>query len=916
MPDHEIIDNTITAGNGRPCVPLNSWRRIKEYDDLTGIYNQNQFLQKTEEMLLDHPQETFALIQMDINQFQLVNQFYGVPEADRLLQYIAGLLVMLADDFPYITYGRSHADVFCFCIPYKSEPCVIQLLERLRDDLNRYNLEHVLIPAFGIFVIDPRHPIHDIHMISDYANLAVKQCKGNYIQNYAFYDSSISERFIQEQKIVNGMKKALLEEEFVLYIQPKYDLQKNVIDGGEVLVRWLDAEKGVITPSKFIPVFEKNGFIMKLDYYVWEHACQIIRRWLDSGWKPYPISVNISRVSLYNPKLADHIIGLVEKYEIPPKLLQLELTESAYIKDPEAIKETMVQLQKYGFCILMDDFGSGYSSLNALKDIAVDILKIDMKFLSDTDVPGRGENILASVMRMAKWLNMPVIAEGVEKETQVAFLRSIGCEFVQGYFFSKPMPVDEYEQLAFHPFDFHTNDTNGMYDNKDALWDVSSQMEILFSNMLQAVAIYEYAAGSRIVDTIRVNNSYYDLFGYNDLDRIGNGIQNVMDADCRESVIDAFEEAARTKGVSQCEFRCTTETGRELWVEVKLKYVNAIGNRSVIFAVMADITDQKKIEQELRRYRKAIYSTESRVETILIVDDIEMNRLMLRNMFESEYNILEAENGREALEIIRKNNGQIDLILLDVIMPVMDGREFLEHKSDDMSIADIPVVVITSDDSPQQQINALSLGANDYVVKPFIPEVVIRRVCNVMQSRKHVGTVLQHTQESSGQDQHDYLTGLYNRNKAGQMILEAMQHKKGLQALLLIDIDNFHQVNERYGRSTGDKAIQDFADRLRRCFRKSDILARYGGDEFIVFVIDVPSRELIEKKCDTLIREMQLLVQKKNQKEMKLVCSIGIAIASAQNGQDSFMELIGYADKALNEAKNRGRNQWYVYEGK
>lgn len=879
---------------------------IREYDELTGIYNQSMFLQKTGEMLQRYPKEQFAFIHLDIYQFHLVNQFYGISEADRLLQYIAGVLADVAGDFGHFTYGRYLADVFCFCMPYGGEEAVIHTIRKIREKISQYQLEHVLVPIFGIYLVD--HTEKNVITVSDRANLAAKQCKGNYIKNYAFYDSSINDQIIKEQQVINTMKAALAQEQFVLYIQPKYDLHMDAINGGEVLVRWKMPGKGIVPPGEFIPIFERNGFIMKLDYYIWEHACQIIRRWLDEGKKPFPISVNISRVSFYNTKLAEVILELVQKYGIEPGLLQLELTESAYTSNPGMIKETMSQLQSYGFCILMDDFGSGYSSLNTLKDIAVDILKVDMNFLTDSDMPGRGENILASVVRMAKWLNMPVIAEGVEKESQVAFLRSIGCEFVQGYYFAKPMPINEYEQLAFNGFEFHKEETDGEGNGPDKFWDASSQMDLLFANMLQAVAIYEYEPVEKSVDTIRVNDSYYDLFGYRDLDRIGKGIQSTVEPACRESVIGAFEAATRSKGAAQCEFHRTKEDGSGQWIEMNLKYVGAIGNRSVIFATMADITSQKEIEQELRRYRKAILSSESKVETILVVDDIRMNRRILRNMFESEYNILEAENGVEALEIVRKNSSQIDLVLLDVMMPVMDGREFLRRMKEDVTIAHIPVVIITSDDSPQQQINALSLGANDYVVKPFIPEVVIRRVCNVLESRRRIGEVLQNTDLCSVQEH----LGLYNRNAVGQIVCDALEKKDGLQALLLVDIDNARQVSGRYGQAVSDKVIQDFADKLRGCFRKSDILARYGGDEFIVFAIDVPSREFIEKKCDALIQEMHQLLQG----ETQLECSVGIAVEAAGNGQAFFMELIGHADKALDRARQKGKNQWYLYEGK
>lgn len=734
---------------------LKQTQDIREYDELTGIYNKRMFLQKTEEMLNRYPEEPFAFIHFDIYQFHLVNQFYGMDEADRLLQYIADQLAHLTESFTKVTYGRYLADVFCFCVPYKDRESVIQMIEQIRENINQYPIEHVLLPVFGICVIEQnRYGEHDpdkpqIHMISDQANLAAKQCKGNYIQNYSFYDTSMSEQLVKEQKIINTMKTAMAQEQFVLYIQPKYDLHTNMIDGGEVLVRWMVPEKGMVPPGDFIPVFERNGFIMKLDYYVWEHACQIIRRWLDQGREPFPISVNISRVSLYNYKLADVILELVRKYNIEPRLLQLELTESAYTSNPDMIKHTMSQLQKYGFCILMDDFGSGYSSLNTLKDIVVDILKIDMKFLSDSDVPGRGENILASVVRMAKWLDMPVIAEGVEKESQVAFLRSIGCEFVQGYYFAKPMPIQEYEHLAFGSFVFHKEESDGRQGNADQLWDASSQLELVFSNMLQAVAIFEYVPVEKTIDTIRVNNAYYDLFGYSDLNQVGNGIQNAVDTSCRGAVIAAFETVAASKQVARCEFSYTNERGTEKWIEMSLKYVRSVGKRNVIFATMADITDQKEIERELRKYRKAILSTENKVETILIVDDMSMNRQILRIMFESEYHILEAADGKEALDIVKKNSSRIDLILLDVMMPVMDGREFLQRKKEDLTIAHIPVIIITSDDSRQQQINALSMGANDYVVKPFIPEVVIRRVCNVLESQKRVGEVLRGAEDES-----------------------------------------------------------------------------------------------------------------------------------------------------------------------
>ena len=252
----------------------------------------------------------------------------------------------------------------------------------------------------------------------------------------------MSLRLEREQEIINEMNHALEAGQFCIYLQPKYDLEKSMLCGAEALVRWIHPEKGMVSPGEFIPIFEKNGFIAKLDYYIWEMVCKQLQIWMKQGMQPKPISVNVSRVNLCNPQIVDRITELTKRYEIPPELFQLELTESAYMDNPVVMKQVIKKLRSNGFTILMDDFGNGYSSLSILKDMEIDILKIDMSFFGDSEIPGRGENIIASVVRMAKWLNIPSIAEGVERKDQVNFLRGVGCEFVQGYYFARPMPIE------------------------------------------------------------------------------------------------------------------------------------------------------------------------------------------------------------------------------------------------------------------------------------------------------------------------------------------------------------------------------------------------------------------------------------------------------------------------------------------
>lgn len=356
----------------------------------------------------------------------------------------------------------------------------------------------------------------------------------------------------------------------------------------------------MISPGEFIPVFERNGFITKLDYYVWEQTCIQLRRWLDEGKQPLPISVNLSRISLYNKEVVEVICDLVDKYQIPRSLFQVELTESAYNTNPKAVQEMMQRLREEGFYILMDDFGSGYSSLNVLKDIVVDVLKMDMKFFSGDDKEGRGENIMAAVIRMAKWLNMPVVAEGVERIEQVEFLRSIGCEYVQGYYFAKPMPVEEYEKLQFdRPHSQREKDTERLVDI-DSLWMPASQLETLFLNAKQGVAVYEYSKDQ--IETIRVNNAYYEMFGYQDISQKKDIFQEIPKR-YHKRVLDAFSHTADTGHETQCEFSKKNEAGEEFYIFLKLYDVGIVGNKHIIYGVFLNVTEPKQLEWELEKYR-------------------------------------------------------------------------------------------------------------------------------------------------------------------------------------------------------------------------------------------------------------------------------------------------------------------------
>lgn len=415
---------------------------LATYDELTGIYNKQAFYAKTKEMLLDNPDKNFDLLRINIERFKVLNDLFGESTGDKLLRYIGKFLKEI--NLPLCVSGRLYADNFVVCYEAGKGDSrrMINTLQMVADS---FAINNRTILSFGLYRIDDK--TLPVSVMCDRANMALWKAKGNFKNPYCEYDEKMRQQVLKEQKIINAMEMAIQNKEFTLYLQPKYDIEKGTIIGAEALVRWISLENGFISPGDFIPVFENNGFVYEVDKFIWEESCRYLRKWLDEGREVHPISVNVSRIDLYDPKLVQHLVNLREKYQLPSQYLELEITESAYTEDPEQIITITRQLREAGFVILMDDFGTGYSSLNMLKDIQIDVLKLDMGFLKSSDYSAKGGNILTAILKMAESLKMQTIAEGVETKEQVEFLKSIGCRYVQGFYYSKPLPVGEFEKL-------------------------------------------------------------------------------------------------------------------------------------------------------------------------------------------------------------------------------------------------------------------------------------------------------------------------------------------------------------------------------------------------------------------------------------------------------------------------------------
>lgn len=478
---------------------------MSERDAVTGLYTKFKFYQEVRMLLADAHDGDFAFVRIDIDRFKMINNFYGIKEGDKVLSSVAKELDRVALVFDKFAYGRLENDVFAVCMPYQEENIDL-LVKALQINLKKVNKDYNIKMSCGVYVINDR--TMDVSEMYDRAFLAAKNCKGKFVESVAYYDDSMIENMRQEQFIINEVNKAIDEEQFEVFLQPKINLVTDKSYGAEALVRWKHPDRGMISPGEFIPVYERNGIIGRLDQYMWRHVCMLLRRWLDEGKNPNPISVNVSRVNIYNPHLVEILKKLITEYRIPAGLLNLELTESAFMEDQALVMKTMSRLHDIGFKIMMDDFGSGYSSLNVLKDMEVDYLKVDMKFLQQSQkFNSKGEKVITSVIRMAKWLHLPSIVEGVETLEQVDFLKCIGCEYAQGFFYAKPMPIEEYEAFL----EQENMRVTGSFTDENAdiigeIWNTRSNTGIFFDMLDIPIAIYEYRNNK--IELLRANKKY------------------------------------------------------------------------------------------------------------------------------------------------------------------------------------------------------------------------------------------------------------------------------------------------------------------------------------------------------------------------------------------------------------------------
>lgn len=410
-------------------------------DELTGLYNRRYFFEQAELILKKNGYKDYILICSDITNFKMYNEIYGTEKGDEILKIFAKFIIENCEGKD-ILYGNFGGDDFAMLLPKAlyTEEKFVKLADDIMAPVNRNKQLH-FVCRMGVYEVVEEM---SISAMCDRAMLVISQIKEEYKKTLGYYDESLKNQLLLEQEMNSKLDEAIKNEEIRIFIQPQVDDAGKTL-GGECLVRWITPDKGMLSPITFIPTFEKNGRIADLDKHVWKLACKKLKEWKNIGRTDLYLSVNISPRDIILLDVYKELTELVERYQIDPKLLKLEITESFVMNDIKSVKELVSNLQNYGFIVEMDDFGSGYSSLNVLKDMTVNVVKIDMKFLDRTDNTERSKVILKNVAELLRVLGMDIVVEGVETDKQLEFLKTIGCEVFQGYYFAKPLPVDEFE---------------------------------------------------------------------------------------------------------------------------------------------------------------------------------------------------------------------------------------------------------------------------------------------------------------------------------------------------------------------------------------------------------------------------------------------------------------------------------------
>lgn len=480
-------------------------------NNLSDYYYNHSFMERLRKRLPEILPNTYCIVAIDIEHFRLFNKLYGRSSGDEVIRYIYTCLKQSALEYDGID-AYLGGDNFVAFLPDDDE-VLNNIRQKIIKKFSEWNNTSAFFPLFGVYTIKDTSVLPEL--MYDHAMLALSHAEEDYKWHICRYTIEMESSLEKEVYLLAAIEEGLEKGEFTFFAQPQCNIATGQIVGAEALVRWQKPDGEVLLPGGFIPVLEKNKMIDQLDRYVWEKVCQWLKGWIDQGYSPVPISINVSRIDIYAMDVPKYIFSLLEKYQIPEHLIKIEITESAYTENNNRISHAVNTFRNRGLVVMMDDFGCGYSSLNILKNIPVDVLKLDMRFLQfKEEERQKSANILESIVNMAGLLHLPIVVEGVENESQEKFVQKLGCRYIQGFYYYKPLPIKKFEELL---RDKRQIDTQGLvYKQVEPMHirefiDTNFVSDSMLNNVLGPVVFFEVLGGD--IKITRVNEQYFRMLG-------------------------------------------------------------------------------------------------------------------------------------------------------------------------------------------------------------------------------------------------------------------------------------------------------------------------------------------------------------------------------------------------------------------
>ncbi len=925
-----------------------------EKDPLTGLYNREYFYRYAEQYDHYHQDQEMDAVIIDINHFHMINERYGKGVGDDVLRRLGAQVRQIAEESGGIACRRE-ADTFMLYCPRREDYSDVQnrasvtMTER-DETASRIHLR------MGVYA-DVDKTV-DVELRFDRAKMAADTVRGSFTRSIGYYDSALHERELYAEQLIEEFPGAIENRQFEIYYQPKFDVRPEtpVLSSAEALVRWIHPELGMISPGVFIPLFEENGLIQKLDFYVWRETARQIREWKDIYEFSIPVSVNVSRIDMYDPALPDTMEGILKEFGISGSDMLLEVTESAYTQDSRQIIETVEKLRALGFHVEMDDFGTGYSSLNMISELPIDALKLDMSFIRDAFREGGNTHMLEVIIGIADYLEVPVIAEGVETEEQLDALRTLGCDIVQGYFFSKPVPAAEFEPFILQKKEvdkaierkiIEPAGARRQQDNREKL--MAAQMKAIQDKKQEespeteetgtADAIPDHPAYSGL--HLRTANIFFVVIAF--LAALA-----LMAADL--SVARGYQhmEAASDRYIAAQQAASDLESGSDYLTD-RVRCFVVTGEMEYLQDFFEEVDVTRRRDQAVEKLEKLVSDEESSalvsLNTALELSNelINTEYLAMRLMLEAgNYDMSRVPSEIADITLSPDIQSRPSEELKNMAQTLVFDNNYMHYKDrirENVSLCTQELIHSASRELEKASAQlALLVWIQTVLTVMFLLIVVgivlvisrlIRKPLSEMVKKMQAQEVIPPTgvqelrfvtrtynkillenqdarERLSHEASHDALTGLFNR---GAYDLLMSSTDKEHMALLLIDVDNFKGVNDTYGHAVGDRVLKRVADILKHSFRSVDILCRIGGDEFAV-VMTRANSSMADLVLNKIQRANDLLQHPKDDLP-PVSLSVGVAFSDRKNPKgDIFKD----ADTALYQVKESGRKGCRIFE--